>query len=408
MPKRPCAITITPDNATIICADKFGDVYSLPLLGQTIETSAISTNATESSTGQPDSASQAPSIPSATSLTVHTKGNRQALRQQQLTKKPKVVKKVFGFEHQLVLGHVSLLTDVICAPGSVPYPSRYYILTADRDEHIRVSRGVAQAHIIEGYCLGHNEFVSKLCILPARPQLLLSGGGDDYLLLWNWCSNTIQQRLDLRGHVDSLREHFDNGTVNQMQPLNSEELGTQIESTEDKITIANIIAADIQYQTKVIITCEGYYLNQSSTDLSANVTHRIPALFIFSVLDKDLMSFERYVILEGNVIDVVFIEYGEFFLYSMDTAHAPFSTLTVDVTQDQKSRPSVGSLELINSGWEKDSENHKGLIDGMGKCQGAYPDFPHNSTAKGKSMRELLYNLQSLRKRDVEEWHETK
>ena len=30
MPKRPCAIQISPDNTTIICGDKFGDVYSLP------------------------------------------------------------------------------------------------------------------------------------------------------------------------------------------------------------------------------------------------------------------------------------------------------------------------------------------------------------------------------------------
>ncbi|KAG9924666.1 hypothetical protein KCU98_g21591, partial [Aureobasidium melanogenum] len=31
MPKRPCAVLVTPDNKTILCGDKFGDVYSLPL-----------------------------------------------------------------------------------------------------------------------------------------------------------------------------------------------------------------------------------------------------------------------------------------------------------------------------------------------------------------------------------------
>ena len=41
MPKRPSAITVTPD-AHILTADKFGDVYSLPLLG-TIHTSASGT-----------------------------------------------------------------------------------------------------------------------------------------------------------------------------------------------------------------------------------------------------------------------------------------------------------------------------------------------------------------------------
>jgi tRNA (guanine-N(7)-)-methyltransferase subunit TRM82 len=28
MPKRPCALEVLPDNDTIICGDKFGDVYS--------------------------------------------------------------------------------------------------------------------------------------------------------------------------------------------------------------------------------------------------------------------------------------------------------------------------------------------------------------------------------------------
>ena len=35
MPKRPCAVALTPDESTLLCADKFGDIYSLPLMGQT-------------------------------------------------------------------------------------------------------------------------------------------------------------------------------------------------------------------------------------------------------------------------------------------------------------------------------------------------------------------------------------
>lgn len=55
-----------------------------------------------------------------------------------------------GFEHKLLLGHVSMLTDI----ALVVLNGRNYIITADRDEHIRISRGIPQSHIIEGFCLG--------------------------------------------------------------------------------------------------------------------------------------------------------------------------------------------------------------------------------------------------------------
>lgn len=247
MPKRPCAIAITQNNKEIICADKFGDVYSLPLLGQTIERGASRNRISETLTGSP----------STTPLTVHTKGNREALRQQQKTNNPKTEKHFLHFDHRLILGHVSLLTDVICTSAASSHASRDYILTSDRDEHIRISRGSPQAHMIEGYCLGHTEFISKLRIFPSRPYLLLSGGGDDYLLLWNWHSRTIQQRIDLREHVESFKEQRCRSTIDKTQPIISEKASQTADCTEDKIAVANILIADIQTQARVIITCEG-------------------------------------------------------------------------------------------------------------------------------------------------------
>jgi tRNA (guanine-N(7)-)-methyltransferase subunit TRM82 len=264
MPKRPCAVVLTPDDSAILCADKFGDVYSLPLLGQTYDSTTGSDDAKTSTDNVANGApQQKPFVPAATSLTVHTKGNREALRQQQKITNPKAEKKSLNFEHQLLLGHVSLLTDVVCV-----YMDRYhknprtYILSSDRDEHIRVSRGIPQAHIIEGYCLGHTEFVSKLCFSPDHPLFLLSGGGDDYLLLWEWLHGKILQKIDLRGPVEAFKEKYDSKTAFRKPTAMNEEANTTEDSAKVSIAVSNIRTRNDPTpgtpSTEIIVTCEGY------------------------------------------------------------------------------------------------------------------------------------------------------
>lgn len=189
MPKRPCALAVTGDDSTILCADKFGDVYSLPLIPS--ETPYVA----------PKEARPAKPIqPAASNLTVHSKRNLASLEQQMMLYKQgkwgnPEEKSSLGFEHQLLLGHVSLLTDL--AFVSFPDSKRSYILTADRDEHVRVSRGPPQAHVIENYCLGHTSFITKLCIPAWAPQYLVTGGGDNYLLVWKWSEGRVLQKVPL-------------------------------------------------------------------------------------------------------------------------------------------------------------------------------------------------------------------
>ncbi len=191
MPKRICAIVLTPHEKNILVGDKFGDVYLLPLLPTEGWLPPTPNEVQE----------QRPYIPSATELTVHTKGNLDALRQQRQQKQAQPRKEVLQFEHKLLLGHVSLLTDVAIAEIPVRLKSRQYILTADRDEHIRVSRGVTQAHIIENYCLGHREFVSKLCIVPWNPELLVAGSGEPSLKVYRWQTGQLLDQELFKGDV---------------------------------------------------------------------------------------------------------------------------------------------------------------------------------------------------------------
>ncbi|NWR62035.1 WDR4 methyltransferase, partial [Bucorvus abyssinicus] len=82
---------------------------------------------------------------------------------------------------KLELGHLSLLLDVALSPDD------RYILTADRDEKIRVSLAKAPYSIVS-YCLGHKEFVSKILVIPNYPDLLVSASGDSTLRLWEYKS----------------------------------------------------------------------------------------------------------------------------------------------------------------------------------------------------------------------------
>lgn len=188
MPKRPSVISLTPDGNTILCGDKFGDVYSLPLIPG------------DKPVVQAKPSTPKPFQPAATNLTVHTKRNLEALEQQLRMGSKSVEERAPQFEHKLLLGHVSMLSGLTYV--SLPSPSsagqsRSYLLTGDRDEHIRVSRGIPQTHVIENYCFGHNSFITQMCIPEWQPEILVSGGGDDYLLVWKWQEGRVLQKVSL-------------------------------------------------------------------------------------------------------------------------------------------------------------------------------------------------------------------
>ncbi|KAF5020548.1 hypothetical protein F66182_7412 [Fusarium sp. NRRL 66182] len=191
--KRPSDVVIGPDSQ-IICADKFGDVYALPLLFDPVSQSA----SPQPSTRVPTNAAYKPS---ANSTTVHSKRNLRALKEQQrqmeLATRTKTDSEAKpdgpSFEINLLLGHVSMLTALAIGESE----GRRYILTADRDEHIRVSRYIPQAYVIEGFCFGHKEFISSMAIPASRSDVLVSGGGDQDLFVWDWKANKLLSRKDI-------------------------------------------------------------------------------------------------------------------------------------------------------------------------------------------------------------------
>lgn len=292
MTRRPCSIALTSDDSTILCADKFGDVYSLPLLP------SPDYRAPEA---PEEPVQEAEWVPAATVLTVHSGRNRQTLENQLKQKKkgPAPPKDEMKFEHQLLLGHVSMLTDIVNASTD---DNRSYIITADRDEHIRVSRGIPQAHIIEGFCFGHEAFINRLCL--TQSGRLVSGGGDPYLYVWDWQNYKLLKKLPI---LDAVVDHL------KSRP--------ELEASEiTKVAVSGIWS--VPHQNEVLVACEG-----------------IPALFSFKVdatttTSSATTEYSSALALKGNALDVAFLPISptsSAVVVSIDNVHKPASIKEVRV-----------------------------------------------------------------------------
>ncbi|KAE8299033.1 tRNA (guanine-N(7)-)-methyltransferase non-catalytic subunit wdr4 [Larimichthys crocea] len=75
-------------------------------------------------------------------------------------------------------------------------PDDRYVITADRDEKIRVSH-LRSPYNIQSFCLGHQQFVSALLVPSGRPRWLLSGSGDGTVKLWEYESGRKLQSCEL-------------------------------------------------------------------------------------------------------------------------------------------------------------------------------------------------------------------
>ncbi|KAI4102289.1 MAG: hypothetical protein L6R37_004481 [Teloschistes peruensis] len=373
MPKKPCAITLTPDESTIICGDKFGDVYALPLLPDENNNAHDSTSqAQEVGNGNPPPVPES-FLPSANIKTVHTLRNQKTLQHQKSLTNRKPRKNVATFEHKLLLGHVSLLTDVLCVsvsdPGNTGAQERTYIITADRDEHIRVSRGIPQSHVIEGFCLGHNQFVSQLCVPSWDKRILISGGGDNYLLVWDWLSSRVLYQIDLRTLINDFTQRHC-----------SHEIETAGSQWQKAIAVSKILAVESSSATgiprrHVIIICE-------------------------SMDSSGVWRYECSKAMQGNVVDIAYSAHQNCIVYAVDTVHQASSQSQV---QDGKGRLRIGTLQysVMMESWEVDLS----LQDAIGHAIDSVPqdDEPAADEATGDSSESLLYNLEKLRKRYQEE-----
>ncbi|OQE14762.1 hypothetical protein PENFLA_c035G01986 [Penicillium flavigenum] len=342
MPKKLSALTLTPDENNILTGDKFGDVYTFQLIpsGEYVKVQAPAKSYE----------------PSATNLTVHTKRNLESLEQQMrqaaLSKTNQAERVVLNFEHQLIIGHVSLLTELISVtrPADNTAGKRNYILTADRDEHIRVSRGVPQAHVIEQFCFGHTSFVSSLCVPSFEPKVLISGGGDNYLLVWDWLENQILQKVQLPGSEGET-------TVRGIWDVS-------LAPTADNAEPVKAIFVALEGSSQLLC----YTLESDNT-----ITHH------------------HTLQLSGNVLELVGIDSRGSILVAVDTLRQSDSTSA----WKSSSQPPLESFRLSSGKWIPADDSMVIKINSEGTSS-----LPTAIEQKEqKELNDSMYNLGNLRKR---------
>ncbi|KAF9184514.1 hypothetical protein BGZ50_003614 [Haplosporangium sp. Z 11] len=148
--RRSNALEFNKDGSHVVTADKFGDIYNMVRDIPDVVAPVKTAETSEDAEGDEDEGEQP------------------------------------------ILGHVSMATDLALTKDNK------YIITADRDEHIRVSQ-YPKGHNIETYCLGHTSFVTNIKMLPSEPQkYLISGAGDATVRIWEFLKGQEVQTFGIR------------------------------------------------------------------------------------------------------------------------------------------------------------------------------------------------------------------
>lgn len=217
-----------------------------------------------------------------------------------------------------ILGHVSMLTNVIFAKN--------YIITSDRDEHIRVTQ-YPKTYIIERYLFGHSEFVSCLKLCPWNKDILVSAGGDDFINIWNWTTGDLLFHLDLKSYVQPLI------TDRHLAPLRFQNDEGNLAETN----VSEILVHDNKLFVLVECTSSVLIFDFQSTDnlpLLYVIKTQSPIVHISIASNKLYVALEDY---ETNGLEI--FDTDTFQPILEDISKAVFSNSTVEIQTIEEQYP---------------------------------------------------------------------
>jgi len=269
-----------------------------------------------------------------------------------------------SFEHEFLLGHVSMLLSLLAITLPAGHPQaggkdKTWVLTGDRDEHIRVTR-FPQTYVVEGFCLGHTQFVKTLLAPSWDPTILVSGGGDNYLLTWNWRERKILEKIDLIAQVRSV--------IGKSSPVAADTRpDAEEEDSEFKLAVTGLW--EVPELCGVLVGVEG-----------------VPALFLFVFTGEGFKHRSTHLV-AGNVLDV-----------ALDTTTTPVAVYVSLDPKDSRT-PLLARYQLHAGGeWAKfgDDGDDDSAIERVNKAVTERVDLSEELVQAVRP--NVLYPAESLRK----------
>ena len=213
----------------------------------------------------------------------------------------------------------------------------------------------------------------------------MSGGGDDFLIVWDWIRGTEKQRLDLRAPVDKLRASKGLTRTSQ-EPLVVSGIWNLPSSS------VNRLRADL------VVTCEAYVYTIQEDRLANSFSHRVPGLFLYRYSGLAEMEYCGIVPTDHNVVDVTIVEAQSKVFYSMDPFCEPFAMTKTIKDENALSQVYIGCECLLDNAESASTYSNVGAV-----CDGVNLWAEDQTEVEPKGAGLSLYNLESLRKRGQED-----
>ncbi|KAI9748550.1 MAG: tRNA (guanine-N(7)-)-methyltransferase non-catalytic subunit trm82 [Lichina confinis] len=317
-----------------------------------------------------------------------------------------------------------MLTDILLASlenvSEAGPKAHHYIITCDRDEHIRVSRGLPQTHVIESYCLGHKEFVTKLLIPELYPEILISGGGEKHLYLWHWRTGALLKTADIsealmdfvKSNTGPEEPNAPAASPSRDEPAEQARPGNEGEDASNKG--GSSFASENGSDDICVVSEDGpgrpvcgiWDLTVSSSSEGQAVKscriiialEGVPALFDFCLASDGSLKHENTLKLAGNVLDASTVEDEASLIVSIDNVHQPFSTTAVRGTEaEHEPLLQCFTLETTGSNMEWREMPKFRRVD----CVSRHGSFQVTQAISSR-LGDALYTLKNMRKREME------